>query len=324
MEGGDWTLFSPSTCPDLHDKFGSAFERPTPATRQGRARRDQAVQAHAATRPLAQDALDAVRDRPSLDHLQGRLQHPLAAAARGRGALVNLCTEITLNTNESEIAVCNLGSVNLVHHIKDGQIDQAKLKKTVATAMRMLDNVIDINYYAVKKARDSNLRHRPVGLGIMGFQDALHELRVPYASQAAVEFADRSMEAVCYHAYWARPSSLPSAAATPATAARCGSAASCRRTRWTCSPSSVAARRRRPQRDDGLGRLRGPHQGAWQCATRIASHRPTATISNIIGVSASIEPSFGNLSVKSNLSGEFTVLTSTCARPEEARASGTT
>jgi ribonucleoside-diphosphate reductase alpha chain len=120
----------------------------------------------------------------------------------------NLCTEITLNTNASEIAVCNLGSVNLPAHLKDdGQggktIDHAKLKRTIATAMRMLDNVIDINYYAVKKARDSNFRHRPVGLGIMGFQDALLDLRVPYASDAAIEFADRSMEAVCYYAYWA-------------------------------------------------------------------------------------------------------------------------
>ena len=115
----------------------------------------------------------------------------------------NLCTEITLNTSDTEIAVCNLGSVNLAQHLKDGAVDQAKLKRTVATAMRMLDNVIDINYYAVKKARDSNLRHRPVGLGLMGFQDCLYQLRVPYASSEAVEFADRSMEAVCYHAYWA-------------------------------------------------------------------------------------------------------------------------
>ena len=116
----------------------------------------------------------------------------------------NLCTEITLNTGDDEIAVCNLGSVNLAQHVKRRrQIDHEKLKRTVTTAMRMLDNVIDINYYAVKKARDSNLRHRPVGLGIMGFQDALYQLRTPYASQAAVEFADRSMEAVCYHAYWA-------------------------------------------------------------------------------------------------------------------------
>src|SRR5207244_8339085 len=118
------------------------------------------------------------------------------------------CTEITLNTNDSEIAVCNLGSVNMVNHMTTDStgrrtLDHTKLRSTISTAMRMLDNVIDINYYAVKKARDSNLRHRPVGLGIMGFQDALHELPTPYASQAAVDFADQSMEAVCYHAYWA-------------------------------------------------------------------------------------------------------------------------
>ena len=115
----------------------------------------------------------------------------------------NLCTEITLNTNDNEIAVCNLGSVNLVAHMKDGNLDIEKLHRTINTAMRMLDNVIDINYYAVAKARNSNLKHRPVGLGVMGFQDCLHELRIPYASEAAVEFADRSMEAVTYAAYWA-------------------------------------------------------------------------------------------------------------------------
>src|SRR5207237_8632177 len=115
----------------------------------------------------------------------------------------NLCTEITLNTNGEEIAVCNLGSVNLLAHVKNGRLDHDKLKRTISTAMRMLDNVIDINYYAVKKARDSNIRHRPVGLGIMGFQDCLHMMRVPYASNAAVEFADRSMEAVSYYAYYA-------------------------------------------------------------------------------------------------------------------------
>jgi ribonucleoside-diphosphate reductase alpha chain len=115
----------------------------------------------------------------------------------------NLCTEITLNTSADEIAVCNLGSVNLVAHMAERGLDFARLKKTIHTAMRMLDNVIDINYYAVDKAKNSNLRHRPVGLGIMGFQDCLHKLRLPYASQEAVEFADRSMEMVAYAAYWA-------------------------------------------------------------------------------------------------------------------------
>ena len=176
--------------------------------------------------------------------------------------------------------------------------------------MRMLDNVIDINYYAVKKARDSNLRHRPVGLGIMGFQDALYEIGVPYASEAAVEFADRSMEAVCYHAYWA----------STELAAERGRYSSYRGSLWDrgilpMDSLDLLAEQRggyveaRPQRDARLG---------CACAAASSEHgmrnsncvaiAPTATISNIVGVSASIEPSFGNLSVKSNLSGEFTIV----------------
>jgi ribonucleoside-diphosphate reductase alpha chain len=231
----------------------------------------------------------------------------------------NLCTEITLNTSESEIAVCNLGSVNLAQHLKDGAIDQAKLKRTVATAMRMLDNVIDINYYAVKKARDSNLRHRPVGLGLMGFQDALYQLRLPYASTEAVAFADRSMEAVCYHAYWA----------STELAAERGRYSSYRGSLWdrgilpqdtldllaeqrgagrgdgAPSPSYVEVDRSQSMDWDALReRIRAHGMRNSNCVA-IA---PTATISNIIGVDASIEPCFGNLSVKSNLSGEFTVI----------------
>jgi ribonucleoside-diphosphate reductase alpha chain len=221
----------------------------------------------------------------------------------------NLCTEITLNTNGEEIAVCNLGSVNLLNHVKGGRLDHDKLKKTIATAMRMLDNVIDINYYAVKKARDSNARHRPVGLGIMGFQDCLQELRIPYASDAAVEFADRSMEAVCYYAYWASTELAQE------------------RGRYSSFPGSLWDKGILPQ--DTLKLLldeRGGYLELDQSETmnwaslrdRIARFgmrnsncvaiAPTATISNIIGVSASIEPNYQNLFVKSNLSGEFTVV----------------
>ena len=226
----------------------------------------------------------------------------------------NLCTEITLNTSETEIAVCNLGSVNLVHHLAvDANgvkgIDHVKLRKTVSTAMRMLDNVIDINYYAVKKARDSNLKHRPVGLGIMGFQDALYELGVPYASDAAVEFADRSMEAVCYQAYWASTD----------LAAERGRYSSYRGSLWDRGILPIDSL-------DLLAEQRGGYVEVDRSVTldwdalraRIREHgmrnsnctaiAPTATISNIVGVSASIEPSFGNLSVKSNLSGEFTIV----------------
>jgi ribonucleoside-diphosphate reductase alpha chain len=261
---------------------------------------------------VAQDAVDAVRDRPPLDHLQGRLQRAQPAAARRRGALVsNLCTEITLNTSDTEIAVCNLGSVNLAQHLKDGQIDQAKLKKTVATAMRMLDNVIDINYYAVKKARDSNLRHRPVGLGIMGFQDC--------AVPAARALRQRRCGRVCRPLAWKPCATTPtgpapswpkSAAATAATAAACGTAASCRiDSAGPAGRSSAAAMWKwtaRATLDWDALRARIAQHGMRN--SNCVAIAPTATISNIIGVDASIEPSFGNLSVKSNLSGEFTVV----------------
>jgi ribonucleoside-diphosphate reductase alpha chain len=221
----------------------------------------------------------------------------------------NLCTEITLNTNDEEIAVCNLGSINMVAHMKEGVLDHDKLKRTIAVAMRMLDNVIDINYYAVPKARNSNLKHRPVGLGIMGFQDCLHKLRVPYGSEEAVEFADRAMEAVAYFAYWA----------STELAEERGRYASYRGSLWDCGVM--------PQ--DTLGLLREERGGYveidasesmdWSALReRVKRHgmrnsnclaiAPTATIANIVGVSASIEPTFQNLFVKSNLSGEFTVV----------------
>jgi len=232
----------------------------------------------------------------------------------------NLCTEITLNTSDREIAVCNLGSINLVAHMKDGRLDQARLKRTVSTAMRMLDNVIDINYYAVAKARNSNLRHRPVGLGIMGFQDCLHLLRVPYDSADAAEFADRSMEAVAYHAYWASTELADE------------------RGRYPSYRGSLWDRDVLPQ--DTLAMLREERGGYveldesstldWDgLRERIRRHgmrnsnclaiAPTATISNIVGVSASIEPTFQNLYVKSNLSGEFTVVNEYLVRDLKAR-----
>jgi ribonucleoside-diphosphate reductase alpha chain len=227
----------------------------------------------------------------------------------------NLCTEITLNTSDSEIAVCNLGSVNLAAHLypkghaKFGQLDHDKLKRTVRTAMRMLDNVIDINYYAVGKARNANLKHRPVGLGIMGFQDSLHELRVPYASEAAVEFADRSMEAVCYYAYWA----------SSELAEERGRYSTYRGSLWDKGilPQDTVEMLR--QSRGGYVEVDGSVSMDWDALrARIGQHgmrnsnciaiAPTATISNIVGVAASIEPTYQNIFVKSNLSGEFTVI----------------
>ena len=319
MEGRDWTLFSPSTTPDLHEKFGKAFEEAYVRYEEKAARGE--------LKPFKTiPALSLWRKMLSMLFETG---HPWITfkdpcnirSPQNHVGVVhssNLCTEITLNTNETEIAVCNLGSVNLVAHMKtdvsgpnagNKVLDHEKLKRTITTAMRMLDNVIDINYYAVKKARDSNLRHRPVGLGIMAFQDCLHELRLPYASHDAIEFADRSMEAVCYYAYWA----------STELAAERGTYSSYRGSLWD--------RGILPQ--DSLNLLREERGGYvevdmsatmdWDALrTRIKEYgmrnsncvaiAPTATISNIIGVSACIEPTYQNLFVKSNLSGEFTVV----------------
>ena len=315
MEGGNWTLFSPSTCPDLHDKFGKAFEeaytRYEAKAASGEIKLFKTMRASDLWRKMLSMLFETGHPWITFKdacNVRSPQQHVGVVHSS------NLCTEITLNTNESEIAVCNLGSVNLVHHLKDGAdgakvIDHAKLKKTVATAMRMLDNVIDINYYAVKKARDSNLRHRPVGLGIMGFQDALYELRTPYASDAAVSFADQSMEAVCYYAYWA----------STELAKERGRYSSYRGSLWDRgilpidSLELLAEQRggyvevdRSATLDWGLLRSRISEHGMRN--SNCVAIAPTATISNIIGVSASIEPSFGNLSVKSNLSGEFTIV----------------
>ncbi len=314
MEGTDWTLFSPSSCPDLHDKFGRDFELAYTAYEARAASGDLKLHKKVPARDLWRKMLSMLFEtgHPWITYKDAcNVRSPQQHVGVVHSS--NLCTEITLNTSETEIAVCNLGSVNLARHLVDGpdgkQIDHAKLKRTVSTAMRMLDNVIDINYYAVKKARDSNLRHRPVGLGIMGFQDALHELRVPYASEAAVQFADSSMEAVCYHAYWA------------------STELAAERGRYSSYPGSLWDRGILPIDSlDLLAEARGGYVEVDRSSTldwsllraRIAEHgmrnsncvaiAPTATISNIIGVSASIEPSFGNLSVKANLSGDFTVL----------------
>jgi ribonucleoside-diphosphate reductase alpha chain len=308
MEKGDWTLFSPSDVPDLHDKFGRSFEQAYIA-----------YEAKAATGEIKLSkkiaALDLWRKMLSMLFETG---HPwitfkdpcnIRSPQQHVGVVhsSNLCTEITLNTNDSEIAVCNLGSVNMPAHMKDGKLDHVKLKKTISTAMRMLDNVIDINYYAVKKARDSNLRHRPVGLGIMGFQDCLHMMRVPYASMDAVQFADTSMEAVCYYAYLA------------------SSELAEERGRYSSYKGSLWDRGILPQDSVKLlaeergGYLEVDQSEAmdWSIVrnrikqfgmrnSNCVAIAPTATISNIIGVAACIEPTYQNLYVKSNLSGEFT------------------
>ncbi len=310
MEKGSWTLFSPSNVPDLHDKFGTEFEKAYVAYEEKAARGEikpsRTVQATDLWRKMLTMLFET--GHPWITFKDAcNVRSPQQHAGVVHSS--NLCTEITLNTSDTETAVCNLGSINLLQHLKDGKVDHDKLKKTIATAMRMLDNVIDINYYAVKKARDSNLRHRPVGLGLMGFQDSLYELRIPYASPGAVQFADESMEAICYYAYWA----------STELARERGKYSSYKGSLWD---KGILP----PDTLDLLAQARGGYVEVDRSSTldwnalraKIAQDgmrnsncvaiAPTATISNIIGVDASIEPSFGNLSVKSNLSGEFTVI----------------
>ncbi|ADL54416.1 ribonucleoside-diphosphate reductase subunit alpha [Gallionella capsiferriformans] len=316
MEGGNWTLFSPSDVKDLHDLFGIDFEIAYTAYEEkaaaGQIKLYKTVQAASLWRKMLTMLFETGHPWITFKdpcNIRSPQQHVGVVHSS------NLCTEITLNTNADEIAVCNLGSVNLPAHLYPeghdlaGQIDHAKLRRTINTAMRMLDNVIDINYYAVAKARNSNLKHRPVGMGIMGFQDCLHQLRLPYSSMEAVEFADRSMEAVCYYAYWA----------STELAEERGRYASYKGSLWDCGIL--------PQ--DTLDLLREERGGYVEVDTSVSMDwdalrarigqygmrnsncvaiAPTATISNIIGVSACIEPTYQNLFVKSNLSGEFTVI----------------
>ncbi|HEY7673885.1 MAG TPA: ribonucleoside-diphosphate reductase subunit alpha [Burkholderiales bacterium] len=309
MENAEWTLFSPSDVPDLHDRYGRAFEKAYAGYEEkaaaGGLRLYKKIPAVHLWRKMLSMLFETGHPWITFKdpcNIRSPQQHVGVVHSS------NLCTEITLNTNDSEIAVCNLGSINMVGHMKDGGLDHEKLKKTVATAMRMLDNVIDINYYAVRKARDSNMKHRPVGLGVMGFQDCLHMLRVPYGTQEAVEFADRSMEAIAYFAYWA----------STELAEERGRYASYRGSLWDRGILPQDTLKLLREERGGYVDIDVSETMDWQALRERIRHHgmrnsnclaiaPTATISNIIGVSASIEPTFQNLFVKSNLSGEFTV-----------------
>ncbi|WP_323071474.1 ribonucleoside-diphosphate reductase subunit alpha [Mycetohabitans endofungorum] len=326
IEGGDWTLFSPSTCPDLHDKFGTEFEQAYVAYEERAARGELKLFKKIPAAQLWRKMLGMLFET---GHPWITFKDPCNVRSPQQHVGVvhssNLCTEITLNTSDNEIAVCNLGSVNLVAHMKQGAdggyvLDHDKLKRTISVAMRMLDNVIDINYYAVAKARNSNLKHRPVGMGIMGFQDCLHLLRTPYASQQAVEFADRSMEAVCYYAYWA----------STELASERGRYSSYRGSLWERGILPQDTLKLLADSRGGYVEVDSSETMDWAALReRIATHgmrnsncvaiAPTATISNIIGVSACIEPTFQNLYVKSNLSGEFTVVNEYLVRDLKAR-----
>jgi ribonucleoside-diphosphate reductase alpha chain len=325
MEKGSWTLFSPADCPDLHDKFGKAFEEAYVRYEDKAARGELKLFKQVTAADLWRKMLTMLFEtgHPWITYKDAcNVRSPQQHVGVVHSS--NLCTEITLNTSESEIAVCNLGSVNMGAHLieKDGKLvlDHVKLKKTISTAMRMLDNVIDINYYAVKKARDSNLRHRPVGLGIMGFQDCLHMLRIPYASKEAIEFADRSMEAVCYYAY----------SASTDLAKERGRYSSYNGSLWSRGILPQDTIKLLAEQRGGYVEVDTTESMDWiSLRKRIAEHgmrnsncvaiAPTATISNIIGTSACIEPTFQNLFVKSNLSGEFTVVNQFMVRDLKAR-----
>ncbi len=315
MEGGNWTLFSPSDCPDLHDLYGKAFEKAYVGYEEKAARGDlklfKTVEAAKLWRKILSMLFETGHPWITFKdpcNIRSPQQHVGVVHSS------NLCTEITLNTNENEIAVCNLGSVNLTRHLKPADngelvLDHEKLQKTVGVAMRMLDNVIDINYYAVAKARNSNLRHRPVGMGMMGFQDALHMMRKPYASRDAVEFADESMEAICYYAY----------EASTELAAERGAYSTFKGSLWDKGIMPLDSLKLLEEERGGYVEVDTSSRMDWDALrARIKKHgmrnsncvaiAPTATISNIIGVAASIEPTFQNLYVKSNLSGEFTIV----------------
>jgi ribonucleoside-diphosphate reductase alpha chain len=306
---GPWTLFSPDETPDLHDLYGPAFKAAYEAYEDKAKRGELKV-----TRTLR--AVDLWRRMLTMLYETG---HPwitfkdacnIRSPQRHAGVVhsSNLCTEITLNTSADEVAVCNLGSVNLAAHVTPDGLDRDRLARTVRTAMRLLDNVIDINFYTIPEARRSNLRHRPVGLGLMGFQDALHILRLPYASEEALRFADESMEAIAYEAI----------SASADLAAERGRYPSFEGSLWSEGILPIDSLELLAEARGGLDLDRSSTLD-WQSLrqrvktvglrnSNCLAIAPTATISNICGVSQSIEPAYQTLYVKSNMSGDFTVV----------------
>ncbi|RLA08008.1 MAG: ribonucleoside-diphosphate reductase subunit alpha [Gammaproteobacteria bacterium] len=309
IEEKNWTLFSPEEVPELHDLYGDDFDKKY-AEYEDKAN---------------QGKIKLFKTMPAVDLWRKMLGmlfetgHPWIAfkdpcnirSPQQHSGVVhssNLCTEITLNTNKDEIAVCNLGSINLPAHIDENGLNTKKLKKTIKTAMRMLDNVIDYNYYSVAKARNSNLKHRPVGIGLMGFNDALYKQKIPYCSQEAIDFADTSMEQISYNAI----------ETSADLSVERGSYDSFAGSTWSRGEVPIdSLKDLKKYRGDYLqtdtgskldwDKLRQKVKNGMRNSNTMAI-APTATISNICGVSQSIEPTYQNLYVKSNLSGEFTVI----------------
>lgn len=324
-EAGDWTLFSPSDVPDLHDKYGKAFEAAyveyERRAENGEIKLFKKIPALQMWRKMLSMLFETGHPWITFKdpcNIRSPQQHVGVVHSS------NLCTEITLNTSDTEIAVCNLGSVNLLQHLTEVNgklvLDNDKLQATIKVSMRMLDNVVDINFYPVGKARNANTRHRPVGMGIMGFQNCLHAMRIPYASMEAVEFADRAMEAVCYNAYYA----------STVLAEERGAYSSFKGSLWDQGilpldtldlllserGGNVEVDRSKTLDWDAL---RTRIQKVGMRNSNCVAIAPTATISNIVGVSASIEPEYQNLYVKSNLSGEFTIVNEQLVNDLKAR-----
>jgi ribonucleoside-diphosphate reductase alpha chain len=306
----EWTLFSPNDVPDLHDLYGEAFEKAYIAYEEKAARNEIPNTKKLPALSLWRKMLGMLFETghpwvtfKDVCNLRSPQQHTGVVHSS------NLCTEITLNTSADEIAVCNLGSINLTNHMSEQGLNKEKLQRTINTAIRMLDNVIDINYYSVPQARNSNFKHRPIGMGIMAFQDALYKLGIPYTSQEAVEFADRSMELISYYAIEASTN----------LAEERGTYSTFEGSLWSqgilpIDSIEILQRHRggfleqdRSQTVDWKS-LRQRVKKVGMRNSNVLAIAPTATIANICGVSQSIEPTYQNLFVKSNLSGEFTVI----------------
>ena len=312
MNGEKWTLFTPNETPDLHDLTGAAFkkryEEYEKEAKEGRINVSKEVEAEELWRKIISMLFETGHPWITFKdacNLRSPQQHTGVIHSS------NLCTEITLNTSPDEIAVCNLGSINLPNHLDEkGDLNEKKLEKTINTAIRMLDNVIDINYYAVPQAENSNLKHRPIGLGIMGFQDALYIKELPYSSEEAISFADESMEMVSYYAI----------KASSDLAVERESYSSFEGSLWSkgiLPLDSIEILKK--DRGEEFIEVDTSSRLDWEELRKIVKTQgmrnsnvmaiaPTATIANITGLTQSIEPTYSNLFVKSNLSGEFTII----------------
>lgn len=309
-ENGVWTLFSPSDVPDLHHLYGAAFEKRykeyEKAVDEGKIKLFKKIEALQLWRRMLSMLFETghpwitFKDPSNIRSPQDHV---------GVVHSSNLCTEILLNTTAEETAVCNLGSVNLVEHMTSKGLDEKKVSQTIRTAVRMLDNVIDINYYPTAEAKNANLRHRPIGLGIMGFQDALYMQNISYASHEAVEFADSSMEMISYYAILA----------SSELALERGTYSTYKGSKWDRGMLPIDTIALLEKERGGYLEMDRSSKMNWDLVReKVKKHgvrnsntmaiAPTATISNITGVTQSIEPMYKHLFVKSNLSGEFTVV----------------